>query len=303
MSLEDLMSGGISALMSDTGDIPGTLDIALNKIKPDPEQPRKYFDEYELQELANSIKEHGVLQPISVSKIEADDEFEYVINFGERRYQACILLGLTHIPAIINNDFSAVAQMVENLNRADLTLMERVRFIGKLIADGYKQTQISKELGKKDDTWVSRHVTISKAPAFIIDAIESEKIQSLEVAQTLASWCKKGKAKEVRIFVDSFSTDEQITSHTVRKFVAKLKEKSKASSDTNNVKDPSPALKKTVQKLAENEKAQLKDFLNNDKIAHEVLSLSPEAVKALSKLLVYMNETGDTESIFLEDTN
>lgn len=114
-----------------TSRISGARIIPIDKVKPDPDQPRKFFHEDSLKELAGSIRAHGILQPITVEYIE--DEASYKIIVGERRYQAAKLIGLKDIPCLIQegieeNSRKAV-QLVENLQREDLGPVEKARAI------------------------------------------------------------------------------------------------------------------------------------------------------------------------------
>ncbi len=108
-------------------------ELDVNKVKPDPNQPRKLFDEEALKELSSSIMEKGVLEPILVRK----ENSEYIIISGERRWRACIISGRKTIPAIElspeNEKEIKEIQIVENLQRKDITPIERARAIGKYL--------------------------------------------------------------------------------------------------------------------------------------------------------------------------
>lgn len=107
--------------------------IPLDRIKPDPDQPRKSFDQEKLTELANSIKEHGVLQPITVEFVTDDGEGFYKIISGERRYQASASLGLEEIPCIVQSNVSTqkryAQQLIENIQREDLSPIDKATAI------------------------------------------------------------------------------------------------------------------------------------------------------------------------------
>ncbi|NMC35207.1 MAG: ParB/RepB/Spo0J family partition protein [Veillonellaceae bacterium] len=107
--------------------------IPLDRIKPDPDQPRKSFDQEKLTELANSIKEHGVLQPITVEFVADDGEGFYKIISGERRYQASASLGLEEIPCIVQSNVSTqkryAQQLIENIQREDLSPIDKATAI------------------------------------------------------------------------------------------------------------------------------------------------------------------------------
>ena len=127
-------------------------EIPISSIRPNPNQPRKFFDNSALRELAESIKEYGVLQPITVRKVATG----YELVAGERRLRSSQLAGLKTIPAIIINadeDKSAILALLENLQREDLSFFEIAEGYQKLIKDqGMTQDDIAKKLGKSQST-------------------------------------------------------------------------------------------------------------------------------------------------------
>ena len=131
------IASGKKSVLNTEGKI---LDIELDKIKPDPNQPRKQFNDAELSELSASIQEYGLLQPIVV-RANSDDTF--TIISGERRFRASQLLQAKSIKAIVNTSIAAenisYAQMAENLKRSSLTVVEFADFICDRISLGEKQ--------------------------------------------------------------------------------------------------------------------------------------------------------------------
>ncbi|HYE83098.1 MAG TPA: nucleoid occlusion protein [Clostridia bacterium] len=139
--------------MRNLNDNKAVVNIPIEKIAPNPYQPRKEFSGPSLEELAASIKEYGVLQPINVRKI-GENGFELIS--GERRLRASKLAGVSHIPAIvievIEQD-SAVIALIENLQREDLNFMEEAEGYHNLISDhGMTQEELAKKVGKKQST-------------------------------------------------------------------------------------------------------------------------------------------------------
>lgn len=143
---------GLSALVSEaqyeTGHTSNETNISLEKIHPNPNQPRVHFDEKELQELADSIREHGVLQPLLVRK----DGDGYQIIAGERRYQASKIAEIKEVPVIVKDvdetEVLALA-LIENLQRSDLNPIEEARGYRQLIdASGMTQEALSKAVSK-----------------------------------------------------------------------------------------------------------------------------------------------------------
>ena len=150
--------------------------LHLDDIIPNRFQPREVFDEQALKELAVSIKEHGVIQPIIVRKV--DNKYEIIA--GERRYKASTMAGLNKIPAIIKNlddkESSKVA-LIENLQRRDLTPIEEARTYQKILEleDEMTQEELAATMGKTQSS-VSNKLRLLALPDEIQDALLNEKI-------------------------------------------------------------------------------------------------------------------------------
>ena len=148
--------------------------IPVDKIIPDPDQPRKKFDEEKLNELAESIKQHGLLEPILVKPIE--DE-KYQIITGERRWRACKIAGQTTIKAIVwKKEISGAEklelQLIENLHREDLDPVEEAETYKRLIKEcGYTQEELAKRLGKSRE-YVSNKLRLLKSPDFVKEKLK-----------------------------------------------------------------------------------------------------------------------------------
>lgn len=149
---------GLAALISDEGDVKEgknqeniIVEININLIKPNKYQPRIDFDKDKLLDLTNSIKNHGIIQPIIVRKIE-DKEDNYEIVAGERRWRASKLAGLDNMPCIVkdlDSELSSKYALIENIQREDLNPVEEGKAYKQLI-DKYEltQEQLAKEVGK-----------------------------------------------------------------------------------------------------------------------------------------------------------
>lgn len=126
--------------------------IPVDKIRPNPYQPRKAFDQAALEDLALSIKEHGLMQPLTVRII--GDTYELIA--GERRLKACKLIKLEEVPVVISdvsNQHSAVLALIENLQRENLNFIEESQAYYSIMQDyGYTQQQLAKTLGKNQST-------------------------------------------------------------------------------------------------------------------------------------------------------
>lgn len=155
ISMDDVPATGSSAI--------NDIDVAL--ISPNPEQPRSTFDETALDELASSIRELGIIQPLSLRKTGPDS---YQIIAGERRYRAAIKAGLTSVPAYIrsaNDSELTEMALIENIQREDLNAIEIALTFKKLI-EQYNLTQerLSERIGKKRAT-IANFLRLLKLPA------------------------------------------------------------------------------------------------------------------------------------------
>ncbi|MGB6152077.1 MAG: ParB/RepB/Spo0J family partition protein [Pricia sp.] len=125
------------------------LNLAIGKIKPDPEQPRKTFDEKHLEQLSKTIKEHGVLQPITVRKSGKD----FIIVMGERRFRTSKIAKKKTVPCIVrdyeNNEVLEV-QIIENLQRQNVETTEEAEAIAYL-SEKSAPTEIAKRLGRTNN--------------------------------------------------------------------------------------------------------------------------------------------------------
>ena len=159
--------------------------IEIEKLVPNPYQPRREFEEVALNELADSIRQYGILQPLVVSRFEQDSEdggmeVVYQLIAGERRMRASRLAGLSQVPCIIrigddNRDKLELA-IIENVVRADLNAVERAMAYQRL-ADEFKMnwTEIGKKVSKSRE-YVSNTVRILMLPQDILDGLSKGKI-------------------------------------------------------------------------------------------------------------------------------
>lgn len=161
------------------------VELNISEVEPMLNQPRKIFDEEKLEELTNSIKEHGVLQPILVVK----DENGYAIIAGERRWRSAKKAGLKTIPAIIK-DYTDTKKkqvaLIENIQREDLNIVEVARAIKELMdIDGYSQTEVAKITGKNIST-ISNMMRLLKLQDKILDYVLEGKLVEGQARALLA---------------------------------------------------------------------------------------------------------------------
>jgi ParB family transcriptional regulator, chromosome partitioning protein len=140
------------------------VEIPIDEIEEDPDQPRKTFGEAALQELAASIRERGVLQAIVVRP--KGEGAKHRIRYGARRWRAARLAGLSAIKAVIrdqSDDGDPYDQMIENIQRDDLSAPEIAAFVASRLAGGESQADVARRLGK-DKSYVAVHAAVSDMP-------------------------------------------------------------------------------------------------------------------------------------------
>ncbi len=138
--------------------------IPIDRVRPNPYQPRKEFSKQGLEELSQSIKQYGVLQPITVRKVGSD---AYELIAGERRLRACQMIGMKSIPAIVLNiteSDSAIVAMIENLQRENLHYLDEAMGYACLINDhGFTQEELARRIGKNQST-IANKMRLLKLP-------------------------------------------------------------------------------------------------------------------------------------------
>ena len=211
---------GLDALIStDTVKTEGSSsisEIAISQIKANPNQPRREFDPEALQELADSIKEIGIIQPITLRKM---DDGTYQIIAGERRFRASQLAGLTTVPAYIRTaDDENVMEMalIENIQREDLNSME-IALAYQHLLEEYSLTQekLSERVGKKRTT-IANYLRLLKLPAQIQVALKNRE---LDMGHARALLALDNPIEQIRLFEEI-----QTFGYSVRKVEELIKE-------------------------------------------------------------------------------
>ncbi len=150
--------------------------IPVLAVEPNPLQPRKTFDHAALEDMMNSIREHGVMQPITVTRA---GEGRYELVAGERRWRASKMLGLETIPAVIRDadtDKKLVLALIENIQRQDLTALEEAKAYEQLINEyGFTQDDVARQMGKARST-VANTLRLLGLPSEIQQAIGSGEL-------------------------------------------------------------------------------------------------------------------------------
>ncbi len=169
---------GLSSLIGDS-DLKKTSDkISISSIVPNKNQPRKLFEKDTLEELTNSIKERGIIQPLIVRKSD-DQDNKYELIAGERRWQAAQSAGLHEVPVVIieaDNLKSLELAIIENVQRKDLNPIEEAESYKNLIENfGYDHEKVSKFIGKSR-SHISNCLRLLSLPDKLIDMIRYNKI-------------------------------------------------------------------------------------------------------------------------------
>lgn len=197
MAKKAALGKGLNALFTETAAESGSepeASLSIASIVTNPDQPRKSFDETQLSELSDSIKQNGVLQPILVRK--KGDKYEIVA--GERRYQASKLAGLKEIPAIVRDiDDAEVFQLalIENLQRSDLTPIEEARGYRQLLdTKGLTQEGLAKILSKSRSA-IANTLRLMDLPQEVQDMMEEGQITAGHARAILAVPSEEGRIK------------------------------------------------------------------------------------------------------------
>jgi ParB family transcriptional regulator, chromosome partitioning protein len=175
-----VLGRGLNALISNNDENSselGLFELDIDLIQPNPEQPRTRFSANSLEELSQSIRENGVVQPIVVRKKDSG----YEIVAGERRWRASQKLGLSKIPAIVkevSDDKLLELALIENIQRQELNAIEEAKAYKKLIETiGLTQEMVAQRVGK-ERTVITNHLRLLKLPTDIQTLVEEEKISA-----------------------------------------------------------------------------------------------------------------------------
>jgi ParB family chromosome partitioning protein len=156
--------------------------LPLSAVRPNPAQPRRHFDPDALAELAASIAQHGLLQPVIVKR----EDDGYLIMAGERRYRAAQLAGLAVIPALVRDDDPLEIAIIENLQREDLSALEEAEGLGALIDQyGYTHEALAELIGKSRP-YVSNTLALRRLPEEIKQAYHASPDVSREILISVA---------------------------------------------------------------------------------------------------------------------
>ena len=216
-------------------------DIELDKIIPNPFQPRKFFDPVKLKELSESIKQKGVLTPILLRK-KGDSQYELVA--GERRFRASKMAGLNKIPAIIvdfdDQDMSEVA-IIENIQREDLTPLEEAKAYVELIkVYNYTQKELATKVGKSR-SYIANIMRLLKLPEEVQDMLNNHELTQGHIRVLV------GLSKEDALMYANIVKTKKLNVRETERLVFKKNKQVKRNLYTNIEKEVSEALKMNVK--------------------------------------------------------
>lgn len=195
------------------------VDIELDKVTPNPYQPRRHFDEVALQELADSIRANGVLQPVIVKKVANG----YMLVTGERRCRASKIAGFNTVPAIIrdyNNQYLAELALLENIQREDLTIVEEAEAYQNAIQSlNLTHLELAQKIGKSR-SYVSNALGILSLPEEVLKEINHGNI-SMGHARSLSKLKDVTRIKKIANMI----IEEHLTVRDIESLVKKEKKK------------------------------------------------------------------------------
>lgn len=225
---------GLDALFGDNGAEGGdTHTLRISEIEPNRKQPRQYFDEAAITELADSIRQHGLIQPIVVRPMEEG----YQIVAGERRWRACRMLGMSEVPVVIkefSDEETAQIALIENIQRQDLNPVEEAAAYRALMDEyGMTQEALSKAVGKSRSA-IANSVRLLNLPDEIVEMLKKGKLSAGQ-AKAIAS----ANSEEDMLEIAKLAADGKITVRGIEKLAAEKSDK--------EVNEEKPSLPKTAE--------------------------------------------------------
>lgn len=274
---------GLGALINNNKNIDqkSVEEVFIDQIEANPFQPRSDFDKNSLKELANSIKEKGIIQPITVRKIKAE---KYQIVAGERRWRASKMIGLKKVPAVIRNfndqEMLEIA-LIENIQRKDLNPIEEAKaYQEMLIKFDITQSQLAEQVGKSRSN-LANMVRLLKLADKVKKHLQQGTI-STGHARSLLSLDNK----ETQIAACENIIIQDLTVRETEKYVGKLKNPAKNRKKKKQKKELSSEWKKGIEKLEKSlgKKVKIKQRQKNNLVTIEINDLKElnELIKNLS---------------------
>ncbi len=218
--------------------------IDVNDIKPNGKQPRKNFDEEKLEELATSIKEHGLIQPVILRRAEHG----YEIVAGERRWRACRKAGIKEVPSIIKeltDEQNMLIAIIENMQREDLNPIEEAEGLNQMVVSfGLTQEEISKTVGKSRP-YIANSLRLLKLPVEIRDFLSEGKL-SAGHARAIVGISDPKKQLEIA----KYAIAKELSVREIEKLVKEMGSDKKRGSKKNQKKaEKTPDVKRLEEDL------------------------------------------------------
>ena len=263
---------GLSSLIGETKVEAKNNTLPVSDLVPNKFQPRKNFDEENLKDLTNSIKERGIIQPIIVRKSNTIDN-KYEIIAGERRWLAAQKVGLHNVPVVVTeaDDLKSLEfAIVENVQRHDLNPLEEAQGYKKLINEfSYDHEKVSKFIGKSR-SYITNSLRILTLPEEVIKLIDNKKLT--------AGHAKILVGLENAVFIANKIVEKKLSVRQAENFVKIFRSKKKKSnySKDPNIKD----LEKSIS-----EKIGLNVQINHDKKNRGTITFSFKEIDQLNKII------------------
>jgi len=263
---------GLSSLIGETKVEAKNNTLPVSDLVPNKFQPRKNFDEENLKDLTNSIKERGIIQPIIVRKSNTIDN-KYEIIAGERRWLAAQKVGLHNVPVVVTeaDDLKSLEfAIVENVQRHDLNPLEEAQGYKKLINEfSYDHEKVSKFIGKSR-SYITNSLRILTLPEEVIKLIDNKKLT--------AGHAKILVGLENAVFIANKIVEKKLSVRQAENFVKIFRSKKQK---TNYSKDPNiKDLEKSIS-----EKIGLNVQINHDKKNRGTITFSFKEIDQLNKII------------------
>lgn len=221
-------------------DVKNITYINIDQIRPNPYQPRKQFAKGALEELCESIRQYGVIQPINVRRISLG-HFELVA--GERRLRAAIMAGLKEIPAIVINitdNDSAVLALIENLQREDLNYLEEAEGYNNLISEhGFTQEELAQKIGKSQST-VANKIRLLRLSPLVKKILTDNNLTERHARALLKLHDEQLQLKVLRLVCErglNVKKTEELIERVIEKYLKNGKDREASKKLNKTIKD------------------------------------------------------------------
>lgn len=265
MAKKKALGQGLEALFGDNGSDggEGTVTLRMSDIEPNRSQPRQQFDDGSIAELADSIRQHGLIQPIVVRPMGAG----YQIVAGERRWRACRMLGQNEVSAIIRDftdEETAQIALIENIQREDLNPIEEAMAYRSLMEEhGMTQEQLSKAVGKSRSA-IANSVRLLNLPEPVVEMLKKREISAGQ-AKAIAS----AGTEDDMVSLAKDAAAGKITVRGIEKIAAKNTAETSSENPDTKIGGNNESLKESEKSAAENGFCESTPFITEMQISLE----------------------------------